>query len=94
MDIVDRVTYDFEWEGFLPEATRQAFVNLFDVENEDSRLVMRHLISICKWEDQTEYNDPIIEAKMNSLRGVIREIKKQLNMKPIEVVEPEGEDNE
>lgn len=96
MDCVDKVTYDFDHErdGFLPEDTRQAYVALFDADNEDSRLVMRHLVSFCKWEDQTEYNDPIIEAKMNSLRGLIREIKKQLNMKPIVAVEPEGEGDE
>jgi len=88
MDIVDLVTYDFEWEKdtYLPEATRQAFASLFDPQSEEARLVMRHLVTICKWQDQTEYNDPIIESKMNSLRGIIREIKKQLNINPIEEI--------
>lgn len=88
MDCVDKVTYDFELNA-SPEATRQAFVNLFDPTIEDACLVMRHLTLLCKWQDQTEYNDPIIEAKMNSLRGVIREIKKQLNMKPIQEIDDE-----
>ena len=82
MDIVDAVAY--RHEPVDPEATRQAFVNLFDVNSAEARLVMRHFVQICHWTDQTEYNDPIIESKMNSLRGVIREVKKQLNMERIE----------
>jgi hypothetical protein len=39
-----------------------------------------------------EYNDPIIESKMNSLRSVILSIKKQLNMKEIEEVEDMSEE--
>ena len=95
MDLVDQCTYRWEWseeKGSLPEQTRRAFVNIFDPTSENAQLVMRHLVGMCKWEDQMEYNDPIIEAKMNSLRGVIREIKKQLNMSPIE--EPKGEGDE
>tara|TARA_A100001391_G_C5043812_1_gene271618 strand:- start:1060 stop:1335 length:276 start_codon:yes stop_codon:yes gene_type:complete len=88
MDIVDKVTYDFEWdsEKDLSEETRRAFVNLFKIENNDALLVTKFLVGICKWQDQTEYNDPIIEAKMNALRNVILSIKKQINMKPIEEV--------
>jgi hypothetical protein len=33
-----------------------------------------------------EYNDPIVEAKINSLRNVILSIKNQLNMDKIEEV--------
>lgn len=86
MDIIDKVTYDFEWdnEKDLSEETRRAFVNLFDQTNHDALLVIKFLISICKWQDQTEYNDPVIEAKMNALRNVILGIKNQINMKPIE----------
>ena len=88
MDIVDKVTYDFEWdsEKDLSEETRKAFVNLFNIENNDALLVTKFLVGICKWQDQTEYNDPVIEAKMNALRNVILSIKKQINMKPIEEV--------
>ncbi len=88
MDIVDKVTYDFEWdsEKDLSEETRRAFVNLFNIENNDALLVIKFLVGICKWQDQTEYNDPVIEAKMNALRNVILSIKKQINMKPIEEV--------
>ena len=88
MDIIDKVTYDFEWdnEKDLSEETRRAFIKLFDIENNDSLLVAKFLIGICKWQDQTEYNDPVMEAKMNSLRNVILSIKKQINMKPIEEV--------
>ena len=88
MDIVDKVTYDFEWdsEKDLSEETRRAFVNLFKIENNDALLVTKFLVGICKWQDQTEYNDPVIEAKMNALRNVILSIKKQINMKPIEEV--------
>ena len=86
MDIIDKVTYDFEWdnEKDLSEETRRAFINLFDPENNDALLVTKFLIGICKWQDQTEYNDPVIEAKLNALRNVILGIKKQINMKPIE----------
>ena len=86
MDIVDKVTYDFEWdsEKDSSEETRRAFVNLFNIENNDALLVTKFLVGICKWQDQTEYNDPVIEAKMNALRNVILSIKKQINMKPIE----------
>ena len=92
MDIVDKATYQFEWDGErnLAEETRRAFVELLNQDSMNATLVVRHLIHICKWQDQTEYNDPVIEAKWNSLRGVILEIKKQLNMKPIET----GEGNE
>jgi hypothetical protein len=88
MDIVDKVTYDFEWEDEkdLSEETRRAFIELFDISDNNAILVMRYLVQTCKWQDMTEYNDPIIEAKMNSLRGVILSIKQQLNMKPIEEV--------
>ena len=91
MDIIDKVTYDFEWdnEKDLSEETRKAFIELFDVTNNNACLVAKFLIQICKWEDYTEYNDPIIEAKMNSLRSVILSIKKQLNMKEIERVDYE-----
>ena len=44
---------------------------------------MKYLVGICKWQDITEYNDPIIEAKINTLRNVILAIKKQLNMEEI-----------
>jgi fibrillarin-like rRNA methylase len=86
MDIIDKVTYDFEWdnEKDLSEETRRAFVNLFDPTNNDALLVIKHLTAICKWQDMTEYNDPVIEAKMNALRNVIVNIKNQINMKPIE----------
>jgi hypothetical protein len=88
MDIVDKVTYDFEWdnEKDLSEQTRRAFTDLLDPSDNNALLVMRYLVQVCKWQDMTEYNDPIIEAKMNSLRGVILSIKQQLNMKPIEEV--------
>ena len=89
MDVVDMVSY--RWEGTPetndPEEVRRAFCDLFDAENEKARLVMRHLVRHCKWMDQTEYSDPIVEAKYNSLHGVIREIKKQLNIPKIELGE-------
>jgi hypothetical protein len=86
MDIIDKVTYDFEWdnERDLSEETRKAFVNLFDPTNNDALLVAKFLTNICKWQDMAEYNDPVIEAKMNALRNVIVNIKNQINMKPIE----------
>jgi len=91
MDIIDKVTYDFEWdnEKDLSEETRKAFVELFDESDNNAILVARFLVQLCKWEDIAEYNDPIIESKMNSLRSVILSIKKQLNMKKLEEVEYE-----
>lgn len=88
MDIIDKVSYDWLWddEKDLSEATRRAYVELFSIGNPDALLVMRHLIGLCKWMDMSEYNDPIVEAKMNSLRSIIRVIKQQLNMKEIEEI--------
>ena len=97
MDIIDKVTFDWSWEeedGFLAEKTRQAFVNIFNRQSEDAELVMRHLVTMCKYDTQIECNDPIIEAKMNSMRGVIFDIKKQINMRPIIEQETQGESNE
>lgn len=92
-DLVDEVTFNWEvdGEGFLPEKTRQAFCNLFDSTSEDARLVMRHLVLLCGWMDQGHYKDPIEAAQLNSLRGIIYEIKKQLNIEPIEELIEEGE---
>lgn len=86
MDIIDKVTYDFKHknEQDLAEETRKAFVKMFNIENDDAILVARFLVNVCKWEDISEYNDPIIEAKRNTLRSIILAIKKQLNMKPLE----------
>ena len=86
MDIIDDVSYRWDIES-TPEKTRQAYCNLFDVTSEDARLVARHLVLSCKWLDQTEYNDPVIESKLNSLRGIIREIKKQLNQEVLKLGE-------
>ena len=88
MDIIDQATYSFEWkeDKNLAEETRKAFVNLFNSNSNDALLVARFLIKTCKWEDMCEYNDPIVEAKINSLRNVILSIKNQLNMDKIEEV--------
>ena len=88
MDIIDKVTYDFSWdnEKDLSEETRRAFVELFDPSNDNALLVARYLVQICKWTDLSEYNDPIIGAKISSLKNVIMSIKKQLNQKEIEKV--------
>ena len=86
MDIVDSVVYC--WDDRLdPESVRQAYCELFDVKSADARLVMKHLVGLCKWEDEMDCNDPIINAKFESLRSIIRNIKKQLNQKPIELEE-------
>ena len=68
MDIIDKVTYDFEWdnEKDLSEETRRAFVEIFDSTDTNALLVGRFLVQLCKRQDITEYNDPIIEATMNS----------------------------
>ena len=86
MDIIDKASYEFEWdkERDLSEETRKAFLNVFNPDNNDALLVARFLIGICRWQNMTEYNDPVIEAKINSLKNVILSIKKQINMKPIE----------
>lgn len=88
MDIIDKVTYDFSWdnEKDLSEETRRAFVELFDPSNDNALLVARYLVQICKWTDLSEYSDPIIGAKISSLKNVIMSIKKQLNQKEIEKV--------
>ena len=83
MDIVDYVTYKWADEQVdidnLAEATSRAFKNVFDVGSSDAKLVAKFLVGVCKWEDEMECNDPIINAKYESLRGVIRQIKKQIN---------------
>lgn len=86
MDIVDYCSYKYKSETEnLPEATRQAFVDIFDADRESACLVINHLLGITRWADQTETNDPIINAKMNTAHGIIREIKRQLNMPRIEL---------
>ena len=86
MDIVDEVTHRFE-DSQDPEHIRRAYCDLFDNTSLEARIVMKHLVGVCRWEDETEYNDPIINAKFESLRGIIRNIKKQLNQRPIELGE-------
>ena len=84
MDIVDKVSYDFEWdnEEDLIEATRIAYHEVFDIENKNCQLVMRHICNLCKWNDMSEFNDSIMEAKYNSLKNVIHNIKYILNKQP------------
>jgi len=86
MDIIDKVTYDFQWdnEKDLSEETRKAFISVFNSEDSDALLVARYLVQICKWNDLSEYSDPIIGAKISALKNVIMSIKKQLNQKEIE----------
>ena len=86
MDIIDKVSYDFEWdnEKDLLEATRLAYISLFNPVNKDAQLVIKHLLSLCKRNDMSEFNDPVMEAKYNALRNVIFNIKKVINSKPIE----------
>ena len=88
MDIIDEVTYRWD-ESQEPEIVRQAFCNVFDASSADARTVAKFLVGICRWEDEMDYNDPIVNAKFESLRGVIRAIKKQLNISPIELGEEE-----
>ena len=88
MDIIDSVTY--RWEGSQDaEVIRQAYNEVFDAESQDARTVMKHLLGMCRWEDESETNDPIIAAVIESRRSIIRNIKKQLNMKPINLEEEE-----
>ena len=88
MDVVDTVVYRFE-DTQDPEVVRRAYCSLFDPNSPEARIVLKHLTAYCRWEDETEYNDPVICAKFDSLRGVIRSIKKQINMKPIDMAEGE-----
>ncbi len=91
MDIIDEVTYRWE-DSQEAEIIRQAYCNLFDVKSEDARIVMKHLTGMCRWEDESECSDPIISATVESRRSIIRNIKKQLNMKPIELMQGEEDD--
>jgi hypothetical protein len=86
MDIVDEVVYRFE-DSQDPEHVRRAYCDLFSADSLEARVVVKHLVRLCKWEDEMDCNDPIINAKYESLRGIIRNIKKQLNQKPIELGE-------
>ena len=87
MDCVDRVLYDFDISKYdnLPEATRRAFVNIFDPSSDDACLVMRHLVGVCHWDNEMVSNDGIFNSQELALRGVIHGVKKQLNMKEIEL---------
>lgn len=84
MDIIDKVTYKWEPTDNESEKTRLAFQTIFENGDENAELVAKFIVRACKWEDQTEYNDPIIEAKMNALRNVVLSIKKQLNIGKID----------
>lgn len=86
MDIIDEVTYNWEWneEKPLNELTRRAFLNVFDPSSEDAMLVARYLVGICRWTDENTYANGDISLQQHALHNVIRSIKKQLNMKKIE----------
>lgn len=88
MDVVDTVVYRFE-DTQDPEMVRRAYCSLFDQHSPEARIVLKHLVGYCRWEDEAEYNDPILNAKFDCLRGMIRNIKKQINMKPIDMAEGE-----
>ena len=81
MDIVDKVTYSFEGE-MTPINIKRAFVNIFDPRSNDACIVMKYLTGICQWENEMESNDSVLTCKQESLRTVIRMIKKQLNYNP------------
>jgi hypothetical protein len=85
MDCVDRVVYDFpEHLDNNPEATRRAFVRLFNPESDDSVLVMRYLSDVLQWDLTMISSDPTFNSQSLALKSVMAGIKKQLNMKPIE----------
>ncbi len=86
MDAVDRVTYQFE-DTQDAEAVRSAYCALFNDNDINARIVLKHLVGICRWEDEDTCSDPIFNAIADSRRSIVRTIKKQLNMKPIELQE-------
>lgn len=92
MDCVDKALYDLDLSKYenVPEATRRAFVNIFDPTSDDALLVMKYLIGVTQWEQEVVCNDPIFNSQAVALKGVMAGIKKQLNMNKIEL----GDTNE
>jgi hypothetical protein len=94
MDCVDRAVYDFpDHLENNPEATRRAFVRLFNPESDDAMLVMKHLCGVLQWELTMISDSPTFNSQSLALKGVMAGIKQQLNMKPIEEIDT-GEENE
>jgi hypothetical protein len=87
MDCVDKALYDFDDEKYdnMPEATRRAFVNVFSPNSDDAVLIMKYLIGVTQWENEIVTNDPVLNSQAVALKGVMAGIKKQLNMKKIEL---------
>jgi len=93
MDVFTYVAHKHEWlddVGEVPEMTRRAFLNLFDCDSTDARLVAKFLMDRCRWSDMTETNDGIMEAKQNTGRNIIIGIMDQLNKEPIQQIDEEA----
>lgn len=89
MDLIDEVTYRWEWDdekGLLSEHTRQAFCNLFDIQSEDARLVMREIVNMCGGLDNSFHSDTNILIQHANGRWLLDNIKKQLCIEPIEEI--------
>jgi hypothetical protein len=90
MDVFNYVIHKTEWLSDIdniPEMTRRAFVNLFQSDSEDARLVAKFIVDRCRWSDMTETNSGIIEAKQNTGRNIVIGLIDQLNKEPIEQID-------
>jgi len=93
MDVFNYVIHKTEWLSEIdniPEATRQAFISLFQNDSTEARLVAKFIIDRCRWSDMTETNSGIMEAKQNTGRNIIIGIVDQLNKEPIEQITEEA----
>jgi hypothetical protein len=92
MDVFNYVIHKNEWLSEIdnvPEMTRQAFVNLFQSDSTEARLVAKFIVDRCRWSDMTETNDGIMEAKQNTGRNIVIGLIDQLNKEPIELMNEE-----
>lgn len=87
MDCVDRAIYDFNTDKYdnLPEATRRAFVDIFDPSSEKAVLVMKYLLDVLHYNQIITTSDPIFNSQDLALKNVASAIKKQLNAKEIKL---------
>ena len=84
MDCIDTVLYAFpENLDNNAEATRRAFVDIFNPSNDNALLVMKYLLGVTHFGATFVSSDTTFNSQLVALNGVMTGIKQQLNQKPI-----------
>jgi hypothetical protein len=86
MDIIDKVIYDFpEHLEQNPEATRRAFIKIFNPNDDDAMLVMKYLVGVTMYGGTITSSDATFNSQLVAMNGIMSGIKEQLNKKPVEM---------